>query len=187
MERAIYLVSGISGAGKTIVSRLLARRLERGVHIEADELQRMIASGGYWPDGKPSFAGEMEVAWGTEEEGQRQLRLRCRNASLLADSFFEAGFTPVIDDIAIGERLQHFRDDVRNRPLLFVLLTPDAGVVRERDANRDDKHVFDKWGFLDEVMRNDTPRIGLWLDSSNMTAEQTVDTILARAGEARID
>ena len=30
-------------------------------------------------------------------------------------------------------------------------------------------------------MREETPRVGLWLDSSELTAEQTVDEILARA------
>lgn len=187
MEHAIYLVSGIPGAGKTTVSRLLAQRFERGVHVESDDLQKMIVAGGFWPDGQPSFAGGANVDWGTEEEGQRQLRLRCRNACLLADSFFAAGFTPVVDDVIIGERLQHFLDDLRSQPVLFVLLTPRLDVVSQRDASRPDKHVFHKWSYLDEAMRNETPRTGLWLDSSEMTPEETVDEILRRAGEAQIE
>ena len=67
MERAIYLVSGIPGAGKTTVARLLAQRFER-VHIEADRLQELIVTGGLWPDQEPA------------EEAQRQLRLRGRHA-----------------------------------------------------------------------------------------------------------
>ena len=35
-------------------------------------------------------------------------------------------------------------------------------------------------------MREETPRVGLWLDSSELTAEQTVDEILRRAEEARL-
>ena len=35
-------------------------------------------------------------------------------------------------------------------------------------------------------MRDETPREGLWLDSSDQTAEQTVDEILRRAEEARL-
>ena len=105
---------------------------------------------------------------------------------MLADSFFEAGFTPVVDDVVIGSRLAEFRSDLRNRPLLFVMLAPSADVVRQRDAQRAEKQVFDTWGHLDEAMRRETPKVGLWLDSSGMTAEETVEEILRRVEEAQI-
>ena len=42
---AIFVISGTQGAGKTTVAGLLARRFERGVHVSADTLQKMIVSG----------------------------------------------------------------------------------------------------------------------------------------------
>ncbi len=175
MERAIYVVSGLPGTGKSTVSRLLAKRFERGVHIESDLLQQLIVTGGLWPDGEP------------QEEAHRQLRMRDRLGCMLADAFFEENFSPVIDAVVIGSHVDKFWADIRNRPLLFVLLTPDLDVVSQRDATRPEKHVFDKWGYLDAAMRNETPKVGLWLDSSRMTADETVDEILRRVGEARID
>jgi hypothetical protein len=46
--------------------------------------------------------------------------------------------------------------------------------------------VFSIWGHLDEIMRRETPSVGLWLDTSAMTADETVDTILRREDEATL-
>ena len=172
MENSVFIVSGIPGAGKTTVSRLLAQRLERSACIESDRLEEMVRSGRVWPNEEPF------------DEAMRQLRLRTKHCCLLADSFFEAGFTPIIDDVVIGFRLDHFLEDLTSRPIRFVLLTPRAEIVQQRDTNRSEKHVFETWGHLDGNMRRETRRVGLWLETSEMTAEETVEAILARQDEA---
>jgi chloramphenicol 3-O-phosphotransferase len=169
MQPAVLVISGIPGAGKSTVSAIVARRLEHSAHIEAEVLQRFVVSGSVWPDGEPRL------------EAMRQLRLRGRNVALLADSFFEAGFTPIIDDVVVGTRLGELRADLRSRPLLFVLLTPALDVVRERNRQRPNKDVFEAWGHLDAVARKETPRLGLWLDTSKQTAEESAEEILRRA------
>ena len=175
MERHIYIVSGIPGVGKTTVSGLLARRFDRGVHLEADIFQKLIVTGGLSPDEEP------------HEEAWEQLRLRSRNIAMLADSFLEAGFWPVIDDVVVGLRLNDVLEDIKSRPLYFVLLLPRLEVVEQRDRDREEKHVFSIWKHLDEVARTETPREGLRIDSSDMTAEETVDEILRRLDEALIE
>ncbi|MEO6892476.1 MAG: zeta toxin family protein, partial [Ktedonobacteraceae bacterium] len=112
-ERPVLIVvTGIMAAGKSTIARLLAGRFARGVHIEADVLQHMIVSGGEWP-GEP---GEPGV------EAKRQLRLRLKNMCLLGTSFFEAGFTVVLDDIILGDRWHHLQEDLRGVPFSLVVL-----------------------------------------------------------------
>lgn len=169
MQPAVLVISGIPGAGKSTIAAIVARRLERSAHIEAEVLQRFVVGGALWPDGEP------------RAEAMRQLRLRGRNVALLADSFFEAGITPVVDDVVIGSRFDELRADVRSRPLLFVLLTPSLDAVRERNRQRPNKDVFEAWRHLDTVARRETKPLGLWLDTSKQTAEESADEILRRA------
>jgi predicted ATPase len=167
---AIIVVSGIQGAGKSTVAHVLAKRFARGVHIEADALQRMIVSGGEWVSEVGDPAGEAE----------RQLRLRLHNACLLARSFHDAGFTAVVDDILVGERFDHLRGDLAGVPFRLVVLAPDVATVIARDAARE-KTVGEAWAHhLDAAQRESMANIGMWVDSTGQTAAQTVDEIVGR-------
>ena len=75
-QHRIVAVTGIQAAGKSTIARRLASHFTRGVHIEADALQRMIVSGGVWVEEPGEPAGE----------AARQLRLRLRHMCLLAAS-----------------------------------------------------------------------------------------------------
>jgi len=140
----------------------------RGVWVSADALQRMIVSGGRWPEERAMSA-----------EAKSQLRLRLRNACMLGLSFVAAGFTAVVDDIVIGSRVEDLLEELGGRRFVFVMLTPRLDVVREREWGRGTR-LWEAWDWLDDEIRTRTRRIGLWLDNSDQTPEQTVDEILHR-------
>ncbi len=169
-ECGIYLITGTMASGKSAVAELLARRFARGVHLRGDSFRRMIVS------------GREEMLPEPSPEAERQLKLRYRLAADAAETYFAAGFTVVVQDVIVGPVLQGFVDQFVSRPLFVVVLTPNPQVVALREAGRS-KQGYGLWTIaqLDDLLRNHTPRLGLWLDTSALTAEQTVDQILLRA------
>jgi len=170
----VIVLAGIQAAGKSTVARLLAQRFERGVHIEADVLQQMIVSGGEWIT-EPGVISE---------EAGRQLRLRLHNACLLASSFLEAGFTPVIDDIIVGERFDQLKSELAGVPFELVVLaaSPDL-VAAKRDAGRGKRVLGEKWArYLDDALRETMAGNGVWIDNGDQTPEQTVEEIVTALG-----
>ncbi|MGB8346343.1 MAG: hypothetical protein WCD86_15775 [Ktedonobacteraceae bacterium] len=169
-QQAIIVVTGIQAAGKSTVSRLLAQSFARGVHVEADVLQHMIVSGG-------------ELVQETGEprgEAERQYLLRLKHMCLLGRSFFEAGFTAVLDDIVLGESWQYVQAQLQGVPFSLVVLAPRVEVVaQKRDRNRAKRPLGEAWAiYLDHDFRTTMTGIGLWIDTSEMTPEETVDHIL---------
>lgn len=175
-SKGIFIITGIMASGKSTVAQLLAEHFQRGVHVHGDIYRKMIV------------AGREEMSHDPSDEMLKQLDLRYKLAASTADAYFEAGFNVVVQDNIIGKMLQDFVGMVRNRPLFMVALCPRPEVVAEREAARP-KKGYGSWGVIefDRLFRNETPKIGLWLDSSEQTPEETVDEILARAWrEARI-
>jgi predicted kinase len=172
---AVFVVTGIPAAGKSTVAQALAERLERSVHVRGDLFRRMVVNGrvDMGPADPPA-------------EALRQLRLRYALAASVADRYAEAGFDVVLQDVVLGPDLADMVAALRTRPCHVVVLTPRADTVRERDDARQASRgkVAYRPGDegiagLDRYLRTATPRIGLWLDTSEMTVAGTVEAILA--------
>ena len=114
----VWLISGIPGAGKTTTGRVLAARFPRSAFIEGDLLQEWLVNGIVWPGDEPAA------------ESERQMSLNVRNQCLLARSYAEAGFTPVIDYVVVsGRLLDEYRRGLADLALHFVVLHPGKGTV----------------------------------------------------------
>ncbi|MFE8913836.1 AAA family ATPase [Streptomyces globisporus] len=167
----VLVLSGISAAGKSTVAQALAERLDRSVHVRGDFFRRMIVN------------GQVNMTADPEPEALAQLRLRHRLAAASADAYCQAGFTAILQDILLGEHLQEITETIRSRPLAVVVLAPNPDAVLAREEKRAKTGYGPDWQpkDLDSVLRGSTPEIGLWLDTSDQTVDQTVDEILKRA------
>ncbi|MFI7002249.1 AAA family ATPase [Nocardia sp. NPDC050175] len=170
MTPSVYLISGIQAAGKSTVAQALAERLPRSAHVHGDAFRRFVVG------------GREEMSQEPSQEALRQLCLRHRLAAKAADAYAAEGFTAIVQDTVLGELMQYTIDQIETRPLFVVVLAPRPEVVAAREAGRG-KSGYGAFSVaeLDAALWQSTPRIGLWLDTSYLTVQQTVDEILARA------
>lgn len=166
---SITLVTGIMASGKSTVAQLLSEQFDSSVHLRGDIFRRMIVN------------NRKEVRPDSGSDEFDQLRLRYQLAAQSAEMYYKSGYTVVVQDVVIGPLLTDFISYINNRPFYLVVLCPNTAVVATREANRT-KKGYGIWSVdeLDRVLRNETPRLGLWLDSSDLSPEETVNEIIKR-------
>jgi cytidylate kinase len=169
-RRAVILVTGIQAAGKSTIAQLLAERLPLSVHVRGDLFRRMIIN------------GRADMTPDPTSEAVRQLRLRYQLAATVSDAYFQAGFTVIVQDIILGSYLAEMTAMIRSRPLLVIVLAPQAAAIADREESRG-KTAYGPLAIeqLDTALRYETPRLGLWLDTTSQTPAETADEILSRA------
>lgn len=172
-DPAVIVVTGVMAAGKSTVAQHLAERLPRAAHVRGDTFRRMIVSGRH----------ELEPV--ATPEATEQLWLRYRLAAQAADGYAQAGFTTVVQDVILGADLTRFVALITTRPRFVVVLAPQPAVVTLREQSRP-KQGYGTWTVtaLDNSLRHDTPRRGLWLDTSDQTPAETATAILTRLPDA---
>jgi cytidylate kinase len=176
---AVFLVTGASASGKTTVARRLAERFPLSAHVEGDVMWQMVVS------------GREDMTATPTAEAVRQLRLRYRHGAMVADSYAAAGFVAVHSDIVLEGDLAQYPTRIEVRPLYIVVLRPRRDVLAGRERSRG-TDAYRGWDSVDDgvaafdAFLDASPRIGLWLDSSDQTVDETVDEILERLDEALI-
>jgi hypothetical protein len=155
-------------AGKSTVAPLLAASFAQGVHLEGDVFRRSIVS------------GRVEMTPDASPEALEQLRLRYRLAASVADTYFESGFTVVLEDVVAGPLLDEYRTMIRGRPCHVIVLLPSMEAIAARETGRRET-AYKDWtvAHLYEGFASSTPRVGVWLDTSELTPDETVEAILA--------
>ena len=178
----VYLVSGASGAGKSTVGRALAQRFEYGVHIDADDVGRMVVSGAR----PPSLAAWSAEARNFDTETDRQLELRYRILCAMAKTYAENGFAVVVDCFFVTPWVDFCLDQLDGFTVHLVTLEVPRSHRHQRILERGTELPVPGFEELVESALAAEPRSrGLWIDASAEDPENVVDAILAPARQER--
>jgi chloramphenicol 3-O-phosphotransferase len=151
--------------------------------VRGDQFRRFIVNG----------RADMNAA-PLSNDAVEQLQLRYHLAADVARTYAGAGFSVVLQDIYLGDDLAAMVRRLKPYRCHVVVLCPSPEAVHARDADRRatrGKIAYEPGGIdvhaLDHALRHETPRLGLWLDTSSMTIEETVAEILSRLSEAVVE
>lgn len=167
VQTHIIVVTGVMASGKSTVAQAIARLRPPGVHLRGGFFRRMIVS------------GRVDMTPTPSPEALRQLKLRHELAAQAASAYCRSGFNVVVQDNIIGSMLPYFLGLLDGLPVRVVVLCPSPAAVAAREAAREKKGYG---GFAVDEMHalfvRDTPRLGLWLDSSDWSVDETVRAVM---------
>ena len=167
MMQKIILITGLMASGKSTVAQLLAERIDKAVHLRGDVFRRMIVS------------GRKDMRENAPPEAFEQLYLRYRMTAETAKAYYDHGFTVIVQDNYYGHALTDMVKMLDGYPLQVVVLCPDAETIGTREAGRSKNGYtgFDIMPLYTSFME-ETPHIGMWIDSSSLSAQETADFIM---------
>jgi predicted kinase len=173
---AVYLITGVPGAGKSTVARLLALHFDRAAHIDIDLIYHHFTVAG------------LEQPAARTGEAERQAGLAVGNAASMARNYVLAGYVCVLDGaIATRAQVAACQRAVAPHPLHLVVLAPPAEVSDQRDAQRSGKTVADHFRHLHPLLHTELAGLGLCIDNTEQTPLGTARMILAHREDARLE
>ncbi len=168
-QPSVIVVTGVMASGKSTVAQLLAEKFDRGVHLRGDSFRKMMVR------------GREEMLPDASDEAMRQLALRYRLSASASRTYAEAGFHVVLQDVILGPALQQITEMLNGLPVYVVVLNPSENAISAREQIRN-KKGYGLWTIheLNRRLTDETPRIGLWLDTSDLSPEETAQEIWKR-------
>jgi chloramphenicol 3-O-phosphotransferase len=173
----VVLVTGLQAAGKSTIGPLLAERLgPPALSFDGDVVYTGVVSGRAVMTQQPT------------PEAERQLRLRYDGSALLAQHYADNGFDFVCSDIVLGRDVARWLDLIERADRHLVVLAPTLDAVAQREHDRGGQNSYRGWQSGDETLADgiralaagldEIPRRGLWLDTTDLTPEESVEQIL---------
>jgi len=127
MMNNIIFITGMSGSGKSTISRGVAEHFPQAMHLDVDQLRQMMVAGRAKP-GQPDIV---------REEWVKQLQLARSTATYMANLYASQGVDVVIDDFCWPPNFPEYYAALFENPAVHrVLLLPTQSALAERIIKR---------------------------------------------------
>lgn len=157
----LIIISGTPAAGKSSVSKALAKKFPKSAYISVDQMRSMIIGGNIAP-------------W--LDKDLKQYNLIEKNFLSLAQNFIEEGYVVIIDDVLGDDAVKKYQK-VFDQVYGFLLL-PSLETLKKRDLLRSPENQWpDRIDALYPEFANVEHDVLKVIDSSNQTLEETVEEI----------
>ncbi len=157
----VIVISGTPAAGKSSVSKALAKKFPKSAHIAVDELRHMVVGGFINP-------------W--VDKDLKQYNLIQENILDITKNFLREGYVVIIDDVQTDKHIESYKkifDEVYG-----FLLLPSKDVLKQRDSMRDpEKKMHERIDALYPMFTESEPNELKVINSDNQTLEETVNEI----------
>jgi hypothetical protein len=128
----ILLIIGSPASGKSTLSKEIAKRSEKGLHIAVDDLRTMVQGGVIHP-GVPGWPPELV----------EQLKLARQTAADMALRYCESDFLVAIDDFwDPNSHLQEYAELINRPNVMPVILRPSVSATIARNHARQAPSTF---------------------------------------------
>lgn len=171
MKQAVIAITGPTGAGKSTISQGLAKKLDRCVYLEIDNVKHMLISGF---SHKTNENGEERWSFSEWKQVGESVGLLCAN-------FLANGFSVVAGGYMHEEGWLELEKQcvLTNK---FILL-PSKEVIKFRDAERDSIYTMGNAAIkqhFNYLTEKQFFKDFMVLDSTDQTVDQTVEELLRR-------
>ena len=170
----LVIITGAQAAGKSTLGHAVADLLPKAVHVDGDVVHGFVVSG--------EVAYDVPPPPGATE----QLLLRYAGAIAVSRVYRSAGFDAVVTDNIFGSLVADVLTlafaDAMTADARLVVLDPEPEVLVERERERPKKGYTESItvSMLVSAVREETPRIGLWLDNGRQTVAESAAEIVRR-------
>ena len=158
----LYIITGPAGVGKSTISRQIANQSLKSVLIEGDLIYSQVV-GGYvsaWKEGN-----HLEIFWKI-----------CLN---MIETYLSAGYDVVFNYIVTPNILEKIKTQFTSYTTKFVVLLTDEETILKRDRERpEDCQMKERCIVLLNSFKNKNFDNNHILDTTNLSIDETVNTIL---------